>query len=125
MSYILGSIDKSKELNGVWFDFEGSRFLVARWENHNMRERFETLKAPYKRKFERGESAEKLQELMIKAASECVLLDWEGVQNLEGESVTYEPKHGEVALTESRRLRDAITAFSLEEENYFKDMVEK
>ena len=123
--FVIDAVDESKATGGVWYEYEGSEFLIARFDNANMRSRFEQMKKPYKRKIDRGEGGEVLEDIMLKAMSETVLLDWKDVSDAAGNPVAFDKDSAYRALKGSKRLRDAITSFATEEENYFKDALEK
>lgn len=115
--------DPALEKDGRWVDYRnGARFKIARWNNPAHRAEIERLREPHLKEARKGElAAELAEELNNRAASSCVLLDWENITDAEtGEAVAYTPELGFQALSDPR-LRDVmlfVYAYAMQGENY-------
>lgn len=74
-------VDPDKAANGVWTEFApGIRVLVARANNPAYQAKVRELSKPYQAKIRAGTmDDDKMQQLIRRAFAECVLLDWEGI----------------------------------------------
>jgi len=80
MAFTIGTVDKSKQQEGVWEEFEGSEFLIAYAQNPTFLREKERLERPFKRQIERNKlSGEEHKRILCKALAAGVLLDWRGV----------------------------------------------
>lgn len=115
------AVDPSAAENGVWANFMGARFLIARHNNEAgaflrsklALENWDTLSAG-------GEAAEKVAaEISSKVIANHVLLNWEGI-TIGGKPAEYTPELGLKYLTDPRfrDLQQFIENFSLNRGNY-------
>ena len=96
MAFNIHAVNKKAQTEGVWADFEGSRFLIASTANSKYQRRIATLRKPMARRIDKGTvDPEELTEMLATALSEHILLDWEGV---EGE------KNAEIELLETKEV---------------------
>ena len=111
--------DKEKEKNGVWEDLgDGARVLVARIGNTNYRKVFEQLTKPYTKAIRRGTlSEEKATDLIIKALSKAILLNWEGLKE-DGKTIKYSEPEAIRLMTEYPDFRDQVQEIANDLETY-------
>ena len=125
MAYIIDAVDQEKSINGVWYEYEGGEFLVARGDNQRTKDRVEVLRKPHRRKIERGEASDIIFDITLQAMAETILLDWKNVMDSQGNEVPYSSEKAFIALKNSREFREAVSGFAGNESNYFKDVLEK
>ncbi len=115
------AVDPAAAEGGVWANFMGARFLIARHNNEAgsflrsklALENWDTLSAG-------GEAAEKVAaEISSKVIANHVLLNWDGI-TIGGKAVEYTPELGLKYLTDPRfrDLQQFIENFSLNRSNY-------
>ena len=106
--------------DGVWADYEGSRFKIAYATNVRFLRAKQRLEQPHRRKIENGtmDPAEH-RRILSKAMADAILLDWSGVKGENGD-VPYTAKLGELALLFDESFRDFVMNFSMDLSN-FKD----
>lgn len=111
--------------DGVWADYQGSRFLVAHMSNMKFQRALARHQQPYRRKIEQGSiDPQTSKDLVCKAMSEGLLLDWKDVTSKTGESVPYTPQAGYVALSKNPEFRDFISDFAMNLSNFRAEEVE-
>ena len=101
--------DKDAESEGVWEDIgEGFRVKVARSNNPHHQRVAENLMRPYRRQIANGSlSNDKLTEITVKAMSEALLLDWEGLE-IDDKPVPYSRETAHKLLTEYKDFREEV-----------------
>lgn len=115
------AVDPSAAQNGVWADFMGARFLIARHNNeaanfHRSRlvlDNFDAIQA-------QDDSAEQLsRKIQVEVMANHVLLGWEGV-TIDGSQVDYTPELGIKYLGDPRfsDLFQFVENFSLHRANF-------
>ena len=123
MSFVISDKPNDRVDQGVWVEYEGSRFLLAAAGNDNFIRRMTALRKPYRRQEERGDGIDpaKLRQITIQATAETVLLNWEGVkvqQNGEAVDLPYSVKAAVQALTNSIPFRNWVMEFSMDMQNF-------
>jgi hypothetical protein len=95
------------EQEGVWVEFDGARFLIARLNNSKHAAGFAQLLRPF-----RGAKIpeDKQRELMIESMADHILLGWEGVTN-DGKPFPYTRENAVIAL-KIPDFADQITVFA-------------
>lgn len=110
--------DLSKLDAGVWTDFQGSRFLIAHTSSTKFQRALARHQLPFRRKINEGTlDPEKNKEIVAKAMSEAILLDWENVANKEG-PVKYTPALAYAALMRDAEFRDFVSEFAMTMTNF-------
>lgn len=101
--------DKDAESEGVWEDIgEGFRVKVARSNNPHHQRVAENLMRPYRRQIANGSlSNDKMTEITVKAMSEALLLDWEGLE-IDDKPVPYSRETAHKLLTEYKDFREEV-----------------
>lgn len=75
--------DPNKEINGTWMTIAGGQFKVARMNNTRYQDAYRRITKPHQRTIQLGEAkAELLEDLMARAASQTILLDWKDVKEV-------------------------------------------
>ncbi len=107
--------DVTASEDGVWIDIDSDASVkVARANNKKFRKRLQQLTAPYKRLIEQDKiSDDKLDELLVIALAECVLLDWRGL-SVNGENIEYSRENAIKILSDPAYVdfRDYIVSLS-------------
>ena len=115
------NIDKENVLTstGVWATYEGSEFLVAHTSHLPFQRAVMRRQQPHRKKIENGTlDPETLRDLMCQSMAEALILDWKKVTDGEGKEVPYSPASGYKALKNNPDLRDFISEFSMNLENF-------
>jgi len=83
-------VDRKTQNEGVWVEHDmTTSFLIARMGNPKFKTRFNALMAPHQRKYEAGKLDMEMQgQIMARAVSETILLDWRGL-TLDGKEIKY------------------------------------
>lgn len=83
-------VDRKTQNEGVWVEHDmTTSFLIARMGNPKFKARFNSLMAPHQRKYEAGKLDMEMQgQIMARAVSETILLDWKGL-TLDGKEIKY------------------------------------
>lgn len=110
----LSSIDK-----GVWTEWNGSKFLVAHISNMKFQKMLARLQQPHRKKLEQGSlDPQTNRDILCKAMSETVLLDWKDVGSVSGDQVPYNAQNAFHALQMDPEFRDYIADFATQMANY-------
>lgn len=112
--------------DGVWFEYDESKFKVAHISNLGFQRALARLQQPYRKKIENGTLDPKIsRDLMCKAMAEHILLDWQDVVDGKGDKVPYDPQIGEKLLKSNGPFRDAISEFAMNVDNFKKEEKEE
>lgn len=104
---------------GVWTTFLESKFKIAHISNIRFQRLLAKYQQPHRQKIERGSlDPQTSKDLLCRAMSEGILLDWENVVDGENKPVTYSPQSGFVALTKNVEFREFVTDFATNLANY-------
>lgn len=105
---------------GVWIEFEGSSFLVAHISNMKFQRALARHQQPHRKKIESGSLDPQVhREVICKAMSEAILLDWKDVGSVKGDNgIKYTPATGFTALIQNTEFRDFISEFATNLSNY-------
>lgn len=89
---------EAESVDGAWIHFPGGRsFLILRagGSNEKFERVFQNNLKPYKRQSDAGTlPRETSNTIMYKTVAQSVLIDWQGIDNDDGQSVPYNPKVG-------------------------------
>jgi hypothetical protein len=115
--------DKDKELAGVWEDMGGGcKVLIARLGNENYSKVFRRISKPYQNAIRRGTLGnEKAEELLIQAMAECIVLDWQGLEE-DGKKIKYSRDECVRVLKEYKDFRDHISELANSMELFKREM---
>ncbi len=111
--------DKILEDDGVWTEFEDSRFKIASSTNLRFQKMFARLQMPYHKKIEKGSLDPKISlRIMCEAMGKTIVLDWEKVIDESGEEVGYSPELAQQTLINNSDLRTYVSDFSSDIDNF-------
>jgi hypothetical protein len=117
----LSSID-----SGIWADWSGSRFLIAHISNMKFQKLLARLQQPHRKKLEAGTLDPQInRDILCKAMSEAILLDWDRVKSQSGAPTVFSPPAALLALQKNPEFRDFVAEFSTEMANYRSEEVEE
>lgn len=118
MAFNIDSNNLIMENEGVDVEYEGSTFKIASINNMKYQRLLSKLRYPYRHKLDKGTvDPETLLNIMCKALSKTILLDWSNVINSKGEIVDYSENNAVEALKNSA-FRDFVISIAAEIENY-------
>lgn len=110
---------------GVWTDFDGSRFRIAHISNSKFQRALARLQQPHMRKIQEGRLDPELNKrLLTQAMAEGVLVGWEGVKTRKGEDVPFSTKAAHAALMSNVEFRDFVSDFATAISNFRAEEVE-
>lgn len=121
------STNESSEKNGIWVEIADEvSFRIKRFGGRNQVE-INKVRAnyfkPYVRQIQNGTIApEKEHELYVKVFVECVLTDWKGVTDENGNAVEFNKENAFNLLHGLPDLFDFLVKESLEDDNYRDDL---
>ena len=110
-----------KKINdeGVWKDYSGARLKIGRAGSVEFLKAQEALERPYRKKIDRGTlSATVKRDINIRALARAILLDWDGVQDGEGNQVAYVEDIGVEALLNDPDLLEFIMDIAMDNANF-------
>ena len=105
--------DLSAVDEGVWEEFDGSRFKIAHISNIKFQRALARLQQPHLRKINEGRlDPEVNKRILCQAMSEGILVDWEHVKTKKGDDVPYSSKAANTALQANVEFRDFVSDFA-------------
>lgn len=114
-----------REDAGVWADFKGSKFLIASSGSTKFQREFSRLQVPHRKRLDRGNLDPKIQlDIMARAMSSSLLLDWRDVVDSSGSDVSYNADMAYRALKGNSELREFIQEFATDLQNYVDEVKE-
>lgn len=112
--------------SGSWGEFQGCQFLITHTSSTRFQRALSRNQQPHRKKIEQGTlDPEVNRDIICKAMSEGMLLDWKGVTNSAGETVPYTPEAGLRALKGQVDFRDFVSEFSMSINNFRKQEIEE
>lgn len=116
----------NKAKDGVWADFEGSRFLIAHMSNLRFQRKLANLRQPHLSKINRNTIDPKLsQEITCKAMAGTILLNWDKVTNSRGEDVAFDEELAASVLIKQPDVREFISDYAVNLEHFRDDQIEE
>ena len=107
------NVDKNtveKEKNGVWVTYTGSQFLIAHINNPAFQRIYTRLQLPHRKAIEKKTLDPDVQlDIMAKALSKAIVLDWKDVVDRDGNQVKYSVDAVEKVLRTNTEFRDFVT----------------
>lgn len=111
-----------QENDGVWTSYKGSEFLIASSGSTKFQRLFTKLQAPYRKDLERKRLDPETQlEIMCKAMSKAILLDWRNVVDSNGNDVSFDANMAYDVLKKNADFREFVSNFATEIENYLQE----
>lgn len=115
----IDSIDNEAQAHGTWVDYSGSQFLIASINNFSFQREFNKLQRPHQRKIDKNTLDPKISlEILSKAMSNHILLDWKKVCDKAGAVVMYSPDRAYSVLMGNADLRSYVQEVAMDIENY-------
>ena len=116
----------SKTKDGVWVEFEGSRFLIAHMSNLRFQRKLANLRQPHLSKINRNTIDPKLsQEITCKAMAGTILLGWDHVVNNVGEKVEFTEELAASVLIKQPDVREFVSDSAVNLEHFRDDQIEQ
>lgn len=100
---ILPRQDLGKTVDGIWVDWEGGvRFKIARLNNSRYKAEVARQKAAIavQSRTKRDASTADDNDAVRRAASSCILLDWSGIKDENGEAWSWSPERALELMTD-------------------------
>mgnify|MGYP001767367052 CR=1 FL=1 len=111
--------DLSNLEKGVWAEYRGSNFLIAHTSSPKFQRSLARHQLPVRRKLNEGTlDPEKNKEIVARAMSESILLDWKDVVDGDKKAVPYTPELAFKALMRDPEFRDFVTEFAMAISNF-------
>lgn len=111
---------------GVWTEFEGSRFLVTHMSNVAFQRAVMRRQAPYKSKIEKGTLDPAItRKLMSQAMADALVLDWKDVTGEDKQPVAFSTEACFKALQNHHDLRDFLSEFAMNLDNFAQEAKDK
>lgn len=112
--------------DGVWADFEGSKFLIVHSGNLKFQRIMARLQAPHRRKIEKNQmDPGELKAILCKAMAEALVLDWKGVIGKDKQEAPFSSTNVEIALRQNDSFREFVMDFSNDLNNFREEEVEE
>lgn len=114
----INSIDTEKLTEGTWHNFLGGEFKIASINNFAFARAYAALQRPFQRQIDKGTLDPAVaQELLCRAISKHILLDWKGVGDGETE-IPYSPETAYNALMNNPELRSFVQEVAIDVGNF-------
>jgi len=111
------------EDEGTWTDFKGSRFLIASSGSIKFQKMWSRLQQPHRKDILKNRLDPETQlDIMARAMSKTLLLDWSDVVGNDGNSIEYSHDMAFAALKGNSELRDFVTDYSTDLQNYIEEV---
>ena len=108
-----------KEESGVWTQFKGSDFLIASSGAKGFQRLWSKLQLPHRKAIDKGRLDPDTQlELMAKALSQTVILDWKNVVDNKGNDIEFSKATAYDVLKKNSEFREFVTEFATELSNF-------
>ncbi len=108
-----------KEESGVWAPWRGSKFLIASSGATKFQRLFQKLQRPHRKAIDKNNLDPKIQvDMMARAMSEAMILDWKDVTNNSGEDVPFSVEAAFNVLRKNSEFRDFVSEFATEISNF-------
>lgn len=118
----IDSTTVDKEAAGEWASFKGSEFLIASSGCNKFQRLFSRLQLPHRRALDKGTCDPTIQrDIMAKAISKTLLLDWRDVVDGNGNSIEFDVDVAYRALKANTELREFVTNYSTDLGNYIEE----
>lgn len=118
--------DFNKAKDGVWVEFEGSKFLIAHMSSLKFQRKLANLRQPHLSKINRNTIDPKLQqEITCKAMAGTILLDWANVVDKAGQAVEFTDELAARVLQNQPDVREFISDYSVNIEHFRDDLIEE
>lgn len=121
------NIDDTSSLtdDGVWIDFDGSKFKIAHWSNLKFQRTFTRLQQPYRKKIESGTiDPEVSKKLLCQAMADGIVIDWQNVTSKSG-IVTYSTDLAFKLLMSNVSFREFVAEFATNIDNFRQNEIEE
>jgi hypothetical protein len=115
------AVDEKKTIEGVWHEIgDNASVLIARAGNDKYRKDLRAMMKPYKRRLEREDPGmDKIAEgLLNKCMARHILLDWQGVEDDDGNEIPYSTEQALDNFEKYPEFRDLISDLSNDTEAY-------
>jgi len=110
---------------GVWTEWNGSKFKIAHISNMKFQRALARLQQPYRRRIETGSiDPNTNKKIVAQAMAETILIDWDKVVNTENQDTPYTPVVGQTALMKSSEFRDFVSDFAMNLSNFREEEIE-
>lgn len=114
------TVDNEEE--GSWAHFKGSQFLIASSGSTKFQRMFAKLQVPHRRAIQKNRLDPNIQlDLMARAMSKTLLLDWKDVVDSSGNDVEFNIDVAYNALLKNSELRDFVTEYATDLANYIEE----
>jgi hypothetical protein len=104
---------------GSWGEFQGSKFLITHISNLRFQRALARLQQPHRRKIDTGSMDPALsKDLMCKAMSEALVLDWQNVVDKDKNPVPFNVDNCYKALSRDPEFREFVTDYAINLQNF-------
>ncbi len=112
---------------GVWTSFTDEvRFKIGSLSAAPYQKVYETAQKLLRREYKgRRVPDDVAQATMLQCLSEGALFDWEGVTDKDGKPLEFTTDNALVILKDLKRVRDFVTSFALDDDNFIRPEEEK
>lgn len=112
--------------DGVWAEFEGSKFLIVHTGNIKFQRAMARLQAPHRRKIEKNQmDPGEMKTLLCRAMAEALVLDWKEVKGKNGQDAAFSKENVETALKHNDSFREFVMEFSGDLNNFREEEVKE
>lgn len=115
-------IDSNAEIDGIWTTYDlGIRLKIARLGNQKYREYMRKIGRPHQLQIQHGTLDDATMETLSReAVAHTILLDWENVEDEDGNALKYTPELGEELFKDTAYydMLQFVVAFASKTENY-------
>jgi hypothetical protein len=113
--------DVTKEIDGAWIQYQddGSRLLIARMGNPKNRKAYDRAQGRFKGKARKNRlTPDDRIEITSRCLAASILLDWEGINDMDGKPLEYSEEMAYMALRWDLDLREFVAEQADISENF-------
>lgn len=122
------AIDKNLSEEGIWVDIsDDARIKVASVKTDRYKRRLAELSAPYRHMITtRTEAAQKkISEITARAIADVIIINWEGIQNNDGEEIPYSRDTAYKLLKDYPAFADMVYAIASDDAVFKPSVIEE
>lgn len=120
--------DEKAEIEGTWIDLgDGAKIKIARLQNPRHREVLENLQKPFALNLRAGVKIPEADARRTgdEAIAKTILLDWQGIEDNQGNPIPYTEANAFKVLTDLKEFREVVVNLAFAHDTFRKEVLEQ